>query len=85
MVRHPVERVISWYYYVRQNWYQLDYDKAKNETVIKKSVLAPSRLKMTYEECVLSEYRECVYPTGGTVHAPTYGGSHYSQVIKTSI
>ena len=23
MVRHPVERVISWYYYIRQSWYQI--------------------------------------------------------------
>ena len=30
MVRHPVERVISWYYYIRQNWYQIRVDKDTN-------------------------------------------------------
>merc|ERR1719400_375185 len=44
MVRHPVERVISWYYYARQNWYQFDYDPVKDETILKKSVMQPSRL-----------------------------------------
>ena len=29
MVRHPIDRVISWYYYTRQNWYQLDHDPVK--------------------------------------------------------
>jgi hypothetical protein len=26
-VRHPVERLISWFYYVRAPWYQFDLDE----------------------------------------------------------
>ena len=33
-VRHPVERIISWYYYVRAPWYQIEEDKYNN-TVLK--------------------------------------------------
>ena len=85
IVRHPVERVISWYYYVRQNWYQLDYNKVKNETTIKKGAFVPSQFKITYEECFLTKSRECIYPIGGSVHHPGYGGSHYSQVCTKFI
>ena len=45
MVRHPVERVISWYYYIRQNWYQIRYDKEKNTTSLKKD-LSPTFFKV---------------------------------------
>jgi len=82
MVRHPVERVISWYYYARQNWYQFDYDPVKDETILKKSVMQPSRYKMTFEECVLAKWTECLYPPGATIHGAysPYGGSHFSQI-----
>ena len=33
-VRHPVERIISWYYYVRAPWYLLEED-SYNNTVLK--------------------------------------------------
>ena len=77
-----MERVISWYYYARQNWYQFDYDPVKDETILKKSVMQPSRYKNTFEECVLAEWTECLYPPGATIHGAysPYGGSHFSQV-----
>jgi hypothetical protein len=74
--------VISWYYYARQNWYQFDYDPVKEENILKKSVMQPSRYKMTFEECVLAEWTECIYPPGTSIHGAysAYGGSHFSQV-----
>ena len=74
--------MISWYYYARQNWYQFDYDPVKDETILKKSVMQPSRYKMTFEECVLAKWTECLYPPGATIHGAysPYGGSHFSQV-----
>ena len=26
MVRHPIDRVISWYYYIRQGWFSLKFE-----------------------------------------------------------
>ena len=79
MVRHPIERLISWYYYTRQGWYQLKFNPAKNETELK-SRMIPPMMKRTYEECVMEQNDECVYPLGGKIHMGRYGGSHYSQV-----
>ena len=79
MVRHPIERLISWYYYTRQGWYQLKWNSAKNETELK-SKLNPTMMKRTYEECVMEQEDECIYPVGGKIHMGRYGGSHYSQV-----
>ena len=82
-----MERVISWYYYARQNWYQFDWDPVKNETILKPSIMQPSRYKMTYEECVLAEWTECVYPIGTSIHGvrSVYGGSHFSQVCMIQL
>ena len=33
-VRHPVERIISWYYYVRSSEYQIDHESIKTKMPI---------------------------------------------------
>ena len=78
-----MERVISWYYYTRQNWYQLKWNSAKNKTELKAN-LTPAMMKTTYEECILNKADECIYPIGGNVHLGRFGGSHFSQVIFNS-
>ena len=80
MVRHPVERVISWYYYIRQNWYILQVDPVTNETSYSKTPMSIQQYKMTYEECFTAQFDECVYPVGLSSHLAKKGGSHFSQV-----
>ena len=83
MVRHPLARVTSWYYYIRQGWYQLERSTLKNDdqNALKlRSSMGPARLKMSFEDCFLSKDPECTYPVGSDVHASRYGGSHFSQV-----
>ena len=76
MVRHPVERVISWYYYIRQGWYILDVN-SKNETELAdRKMHEPKWFKTPFEECFLEKLPECSYPLGEYI-----GGSHTSQVI----
>ena len=48
MVRHPVERVISWFYYIRAGWYLV----TKKTTVPGYVFPDVEYLKMTFEECV---------------------------------
>ena len=80
MVRHPVERVISWYYYIRQNWYQIRLDKDTNSTYLKNGDRSPTFFKYTYEECFNEKLNECRYPVDKSIHYSATGGSHYSQV-----
>lgn len=80
MVRHPVERTISWFYYIRQGWYQLQYDPRKNSTNLKSRISPPGFYKYSYEECFNASMPECIYPVEETVHNSRYGGSHKSQV-----
>ena len=58
MARHPIKRVLSWYYYVRST----KYLGAESITDDHKSRLKD--MKITYEECVLKKKRECSYITG---------------------
>ncbi|XP_037075920.1 heparan sulfate 2-O-sulfotransferase pipe-like [Pollicipes pollicipes] len=60
MVRDPVERIISWYYYVRAPWYFVERKRAFPELELPD----PAWLKKDYEECVLSNDWECQYITG---------------------
>ena len=58
MVRHPIKRVISWYYYVRSARY------LSNEGLRDDQRPSLNEMKITYEECVLRKNKECYYPTG---------------------
>ena len=59
-VRHPVERIISWYYYVRAPWYQLEEDARTNRTWLKTDHGITVRdMKMSLEDCVERRHRQC--------------------------
>lgn len=62
IVRDPVERVISWYYYVRAPWYYVERKIAFPDIPLPD----PKWLKKDFETCVLSGDRECRYLTGET-------------------
>ena len=79
MVRHPVERVISWYYYQRQSSYII-YRDERNETVLKKKHYDPAFYKRSYEDCFLQQLPECHYPINGSTHLTHKGKSHTSQI-----
>jgi hypothetical protein len=79
-VRHPVDRVISWYYYKRSPWHIVQVDKTTNVTNLHDRAPPLQELKMTFEECVRSGYYECVYNKGQGIYSSYFGGSHYSQI-----
>ncbi|XP_026738237.1 heparan sulfate 2-O-sulfotransferase pipe [Trichoplusia ni] len=62
VVRDPVERVISWYYYVRAPWYYVERKRAFPDLPLPD----PAWLKKDFETCVLSGDRECRYVEGET-------------------
>ncbi|KAI8426164.1 hypothetical protein MSG28_005106 [Choristoneura fumiferana] len=62
VVRDPVERVISWYYYVRAPWYYVERKRAFPDLPLPD----PAWLKKNFETCVLSGDRECRYVEGET-------------------
>ncbi|KAK4877128.1 hypothetical protein RN001_009634 [Aquatica leii] len=62
IVRDPVERVISWYYYVRAPWYYVERKMAFPDIPLPD----PKWLKKDFETCVLSGDRECKYLEGET-------------------
>ncbi len=81
LVRDPVDRVISWYYYNRQGWWNVEFDKETNKTSLKRGAMREvRRLKASYEDCLTKKMPECTYPVGQTSHFSPYGGSHFSQV-----
>ena len=58
MVRHPIKRVISWYYYVRSAKYLRMAGLRDDQKPRLKD------MKISYEECVLKKKKECNYSTG---------------------
>jgi len=60
MVRDPVERVISWYYYVRAPWYFVERKRAFPDLPLPNS----NWLRKDYETCVRRGDKECQYPEG---------------------
>ena len=80
MVRDPIERVISWFYYHRQAFHNIKRNPDNSTELTNK--MPPSMFKYTYEECFEQQMFECVYRLGENIHGGVYGGSHYSQVIS---
>lgn len=62
MVRDPVERVISWYYYVRAPWYFVERKRSFPELELPE----PEWLRKDFGQCVLSNDWECQYIQGDT-------------------
>ncbi|XP_063235466.1 heparan sulfate 2-O-sulfotransferase pipe [Bacillus rossius redtenbacheri] len=62
LVRDPVERVISWYYYVRAPWYYVERKQAFPDIPLPD----PEWLRKDFETCVLRGDRECRYLEGET-------------------
>lgn len=60
MVRDPVERVISWYYYIRAPWYFVERKRVFPELPLPN----PNWLKKDYETCVRTRDPECRYLPG---------------------
>ncbi|TMW40448.1 hypothetical protein DOY81_014472, partial [Sarcophaga bullata] len=74
LVRDPVERIISWFYYVRTPWYI-----AERKRLFPKQYKLPSvpYLKKDFSSCVLNNDRECTY-----LQDETKGlGDHRRQVL----
>ena len=74
LVRDPVERIISWFYYVRTPWYI-----AERKRLFPKQYKLPSvpYLKKDFSTCVLNNDRECTY-----LQDETKGlGDHRRQVL----
>jgi len=61
MVRDPIERVISWYYYVRAPWYFVERKRAFPDLPLPN----PNWLRKDYELCVKRGDNECKYLEGG--------------------
>ena len=74
MVRHPVERIISWYYYIRQNWYQLKGDKNDPDKFELKNDLSP-----TFFKVILSDQLN-LYKPGGILFPPHYYYQYFSDL-----
>jgi len=60
MVRDPVERVISWYYYVRAPWYFVERKRAFPDLPLPN----PNWLRKDFETCVRRGDKECRYIEG---------------------
>jgi hypothetical protein len=60
LVRDPVERVISWYYYVRAPWYFVERKRAFPDLPLPN----PNWLRKDYETCVKRGDKECTYVDG---------------------
>jgi len=60
IVRDPIERVISWFYYIRAPWYIIERKQAFPELPLPH----PKWLKKDFESCVLDGDRECQFIPG---------------------
>ncbi|XP_015435733.1 PREDICTED: heparan sulfate 2-O-sulfotransferase pipe [Dufourea novaeangliae] len=76
IVRDPVERVISWYYYVRAPWYYVERKQIFPDLPLPD----PNWLKKDFESCVLKADRECRY-LEGEIHEGI--GDHRRQTLLT--
>ena len=63
MVRDPVERVISWYYYVRAPWYFVERKRAFPDLPLPN----PNWLRKDYDTCVRRGDKECQYIEGWSI------------------
>ncbi|CAG0898774.1 unnamed protein product, partial [Cyprideis torosa] len=64
MVRDPVERVISWYYYVRQPIHPVRKHRRWPNDFNYKTMPDPDYYKRDFETCVLEREKECTWTIG---------------------
>ena len=57
IVRHPIKRIISWYYYARSTNYIFQESTPRYLPDLK-------MMKRTFEECVRNKHSDCTYPIG---------------------
>jgi len=60
MVRDPIERVISWFYYVRAPWYVVDRKQRFPDLPLPET----KWLRKDFESCVLEGDPECTFIPG---------------------
>lgn len=63
-VRHPVDRVISWYYYLRNPLYQIN----KENGLLKEDIMPMSLMKEPIEDCVAKGRPACRFVKGMPNH-----------------
>ena len=68
IVRRPLDRIVSWYYYVRSPRYMFA-EKPKDRTI-------PSlkKMKTSFEDCVNNNLLECTYERGNAYIWKLYSG-----------
>ncbi|KAG5669719.1 hypothetical protein PVAND_000014 [Polypedilum vanderplanki] len=62
LVRDPIERIISWFYYIRAPWYYVERKQAFPDLPLPD----PQWLRKDFETCVLRKDPECTYTQGAT-------------------
>ncbi|XP_061388103.1 heparan sulfate 2-O-sulfotransferase pipe-like [Musca vetustissima] len=73
MVRDPVERVISWYYYVRSPWIFVPKRRQSNRPMPN-----PKWANTEFDQCVLSKDKACTYIEGSEFER---AGDHRRQTL----
>ncbi|XP_054732194.1 heparan sulfate 2-O-sulfotransferase pipe-like [Anastrepha obliqua] len=73
MVRDPVERVISWYYYIRSPWIFVPNRRKSN-----REMPNPQWVNTEFDQCVLTGDRACTYIEGSGLERV---GDHRRQIL----
>lgn len=60
LVRDPIERLVSWYYYIRAPWYFIE----RKQKFPQLRIPDPSWLRKSFDECVINGDVECTYEQG---------------------
>ena len=69
IVRHPIDRIVSWYYYARSLTYIVDvsgriHHNFSETEIIPRLLPDMKMMKTTFEKCATDNNRVCSYPIG---------------------